>query len=200
MADRRLALMAAAKGLFAEWAYIHRTLQIKHAHRGLLVELRRVAETQYAAGQSPPAGCVAGGSGSGPHRHRHRHPSGTSGSAGDDRQLLNRPPQSLLPPPALPTPVEPPSLPALQRSPWGGAPGTAPDSGAHRRGGVPCTVWRRGTIFPTSNCPPVTTACGWIPTSAGQSVSLSTCRSISPASAVPAGMRPKPMSCATSGN
>ena len=116
LADRRLALMAAAKGLFAEWAYIHRTLQIKHAHRELLVELRRVAETQYAAGRVRQQDVLQAEVEAARidtdivthQRHQREVRAMING-------LLNRPPQSLLPPPAaLPTPVEPPSLPALQ--------------------------------------------------------------------------------------
>ncbi len=116
LADRRLALMAAAKNLFAEWAYIHRTLQIKHAHRDLLVELRRVAETQYAAGRARQQDVLQAEVEAARidtdivthQRHQREVRSMING-------LLNRPPQSPLPPPAaLPTPVEPPSLPALQ--------------------------------------------------------------------------------------
>ena len=116
LADRRLALMAAAKGLFAEWAYIHRTLQIKHAHRDLLVELRRVAETQYAAGRARQQDVLQAEVEAAridtdivTHRRHQREVRAMING------LLNRPPQSPLPPPAaLPAPVEPPSLPALQ--------------------------------------------------------------------------------------
>lgn len=124
LADRRLALMAAAKGLFAEWAYIHCTLQIKHAHRDLLVELRRVAETQYAAGRARQQDVLQAEVEAARidtdivthQRHQREVRAMING-------LLNRPPQSLLPPPAaLPAPAEPPSLSALQEVALGGHP------------------------------------------------------------------------------
>ncbi|MGY8776339.1 MAG: TolC family protein [Spongiibacter sp.] len=118
LADRRLALMAAAKGLFAEWAYIHRTLQIKHAHRDLLVELRRVAETQYAAGRARQQDVLQAEVEAAridtdivTHQRRKREVQAMING------LLNRSPQSPLPPPApLPVPSEPPDLQALQEA------------------------------------------------------------------------------------
>lgn len=116
LADGRLTLKATTKSLFAEWAYIHRTLQIKHAHRDLLTELRSVAETQYASGRGRQqdvlqaevelaridADIVT-------HQRRRREVQAMING------LLNRSPQSPLPPPASPpTPTEPPSLAALQ--------------------------------------------------------------------------------------
>lgn len=118
LADGRLALMAATKRLFAEWAYVHRTLQIKHAHRDLLTELRRVAETQYAAGRARQqdvlqaevetaridADIVS-------HQRRRREVQAMING------LLNRSPQSPVPPPApLPTPADPPALQTLHET------------------------------------------------------------------------------------
>ena len=109
LADGRLTLKATTKSLFAEWAYIHRTLQIKHAHRDLLTELRSVAETQYASGRGRQqdvlqaevelaridADIVT-------HQRRRREVQAMING------LLNRSPQSPLPPPASPpTPAAP---------------------------------------------------------------------------------------------
>jgi outer membrane protein, heavy metal efflux system len=52
LADLRLEIIAAAKAGFAEWYYVHRALAINKANQRLLVELRNVAETQYAAGRA----------------------------------------------------------------------------------------------------------------------------------------------------
>ena len=101
LADGRLALMAAAKRLFAEWAYIHRTLKIKHAHRDLLTELRRVAETQYTVGRGRQqdvlqAEVEAARIEADIVTHQRRRSEVQAMING----LLNRPPQSPLPPPA----------------------------------------------------------------------------------------------------
>ncbi len=112
LADGRLALMAAAKRLFAEWAYIHRTLKIKHAHRDLLTELRRVAETQYTVGRGRQqdvlqAEVEAARIEADIVTHQRRRSEVQAMING----LLNRPPQSPLPPPAsLPAPADPPTL------------------------------------------------------------------------------------------
>jgi outer membrane protein TolC len=52
LAGLRLDITAAAKAGFAEWYYVHRALQINAANKDLLIELRNVAETQYAAGRA----------------------------------------------------------------------------------------------------------------------------------------------------
>jgi len=52
LADLRLEIIAAVKAGFAEWYYVHRALAINEANRDLLIELRNVAETQYAAGRA----------------------------------------------------------------------------------------------------------------------------------------------------
>ncbi len=118
LADGRLALMATAKRLFAEWAYIHRTLQIKHSHRDLLVELRRVAETRYAAGRARQQEVLQAEVEAAridtdivTHQRRQREVRAMING------LLNRSPQSTLPPPApLPAPGEPPTLQVLQEA------------------------------------------------------------------------------------
>lgn len=118
LADGRLALMAASKRLFAEWAYIHRTLEIKRAHRDLLTELRRVAETQFATGRAPQhdvlqaeveatridADVIT-------HQRRRREVQAMING------MLNRSPQKPLPPPApLPEPDDPPALQTLHET------------------------------------------------------------------------------------
>lgn len=116
LADGRLALMATAKSLFAEWAYIHHTIQIKHAHQDLLIELRRVAETQYAAGRTRMQDVLQAeveatriDTDIVTHQRRKREVRAIING------LLNRSPQSPLPPPApLPEPAEPPALQALR--------------------------------------------------------------------------------------
>jgi cobalt-zinc-cadmium efflux system outer membrane protein len=118
LADGRLALMAASKRLFAEWAYIHRTLKIKHAHRDLLTELRRIAETQYATGRGRQQDVLQAemeaariDTGIVTHQRRRREVQAMING------LLNRPPQSPLPPPApLPVPTDPPALQALHEA------------------------------------------------------------------------------------
>lgn len=52
LAGLRLEIIAAAKAGFAEWYYVHRALAINAANKELLIELRNVAETQYAAGRA----------------------------------------------------------------------------------------------------------------------------------------------------
>ena len=112
LADGRLTLIAAAKRLFAEWAYIHRTLQINRAHRELLTELRRVAETQYASGRARQQDVLQAEVETARidtaivshRRHRREVRAMING-------LLNRSPASPLPPPApLPEPAAPPAL------------------------------------------------------------------------------------------
>lgn len=50
--DLRLRVAAAAKSLYAEWAYIRRALDINTDHQALLKDLRRAAESAYAAGHA----------------------------------------------------------------------------------------------------------------------------------------------------
>jgi outer membrane protein, heavy metal efflux system len=116
LADRRLALSAAAKKLFAEWAYVHRTLQINRAHRKLLTELRRVAETQYASGRARQQDVLQAEVETARidtaivthQRHERAVRAMING-------LLNRSPEGPLPPPApLPDPVAPPALQQLR--------------------------------------------------------------------------------------
>jgi outer membrane protein, heavy metal efflux system len=52
LSDRRLQIIAAIKSGFAEWYYVHRALRINLENQALLLELRHVAEAQYAAGRA----------------------------------------------------------------------------------------------------------------------------------------------------
>lgn len=114
--QRRLVLTSAAKHLFAEWAYVHRTQQILQEHKTLLQELTRVTESQYAAGTGSQqdtlkvqvqaaridTAIIAHT------RHRQEVRARING-------LLNQPPQTPLPPPAsLPKPGAPPDLATLR--------------------------------------------------------------------------------------
>ena len=116
LADRRLTLTAAVKSLFAEWAYIHRTLRIKQAHRDLLTELRHAAEAQYASGRGRQQDVLQAEVEAARidtdivthQRHKREVRAVING-------LLNRSPESPLSPPApLPEPASPPTLQALK--------------------------------------------------------------------------------------
>lgn len=49
--DRRLLTIAATKQLYAEWAFVHQSLTLKHGHKKLLEELISVAHARYSAGK-----------------------------------------------------------------------------------------------------------------------------------------------------
>lgn len=118
LADGRLALVATTKRLFAEWGYVHRTLQIKRAHQDLLAELRRVAETLYSTGQARQQDVLQAeveaariDADMATHQRRRREVLAVINS------LLNRSPQSPLSPPApLPEPADPPPLQTLHET------------------------------------------------------------------------------------
>ncbi len=48
----RLELIATAHNSYAEWHYLHRSIEINAATQALLIELTRVAETRYATGRA----------------------------------------------------------------------------------------------------------------------------------------------------
>lgn len=50
VAALRLRLAMLTRSAYAEWAYVHRALEINTANQELVNELRRIAETRYAAG------------------------------------------------------------------------------------------------------------------------------------------------------
>ncbi|HJS89753.1 MAG TPA: TolC family protein [Steroidobacteraceae bacterium] len=49
----RLRLASLARGAFADWAYVHRALEINAANQSVLTELRNVARIRYTTGQAP---------------------------------------------------------------------------------------------------------------------------------------------------
>ena len=115
--DLRLRIIAAVKAAYAEWYYVHRALAINEANRELLIELRNVAETQYAAGRATQQDVIQAevehdtllDEALGLERERHSIQAQING-------LLNRAPGAFLPPPGEVAPrASPPSLQALRR-------------------------------------------------------------------------------------
>ena len=51
----RLRLEATARGVFADWVFVHRALAINAANQSVLAELRRIALVRYATGKAPQA-------------------------------------------------------------------------------------------------------------------------------------------------
>lgn len=116
-ADRRLELTALAKQLYAEWLYIHQSLQLKREHLALLGELQQVAASHYAAGRAPQQDALQAAVATTrvdadiiAHQRQQRDLQALINA------LLNRPPQQPLPPPALPPPGKSPrqSLPIAE--------------------------------------------------------------------------------------
>lgn len=52
LSDRRLQIISSIKTGFAEWYYVHRAMQVNKENQELLLQLRHVAEAQYAAGRA----------------------------------------------------------------------------------------------------------------------------------------------------
>ncbi|HEX2239131.1 MAG TPA: TolC family protein [Gammaproteobacteria bacterium] len=118
LTDLRLQIIAAAKVGFAEWYYIHRALQINRTNRRLLIDLRHVAETEYAAGRATQQDVI---------QAELEHAKLLDEALALKREqrsiqaqlngLLNRAPQAYLPPPAeLAPPASPPDLQVLQET------------------------------------------------------------------------------------
>jgi len=116
--ELRLRVAAAAKSLFAEWAYVHRALTINAAHQALLQELRRVAEARYAAGRAGQQDALQAEVA----RARLAAEAITLERRRREVQarinaLLNRPARAHVPPPAdLPEPRPVPPLASLQQT------------------------------------------------------------------------------------
>ncbi|EQD37875.1 outer membrane efflux protein, partial [mine drainage metagenome] len=49
----RLRLAATARGVFADWVFVHRALAINAANQSVIGELRRIATVRYATGRGP---------------------------------------------------------------------------------------------------------------------------------------------------
>lgn len=115
--ELHLRVAAAAKSLSAEWAYVHRALAINTEHQALLRELRRVAETRYAAGRAGQQDALQAEVA----RARLAAEAITLERRRREVQarinaLLNRPAQVHVPPPAdFPEPMPVPPLAALQQ-------------------------------------------------------------------------------------
>ena len=114
--DRRLLIIAAAKQLYAEWAYIHQSLDLKYQHRELLQEMVGVAKARYSAGKALQQEVLQAEVEAAQidteivSHHRRKVEVLARLNA-----LLNRPPTAALPPPAgLPESVELPGMPTLQ--------------------------------------------------------------------------------------
>jgi len=117
LAALRLQIIAAVKAGYAEWYYVHRALAINEANRKLLIELRNVAETQYAAGRATQQDVI---------QAEVEHDRLLDEALGFERErrsiqaqlngLLNRVPGAFLPSPGEVTPrASPPSLRVLRR-------------------------------------------------------------------------------------
>jgi outer membrane protein TolC len=52
IAQTRLKLIAAAKGAFADWSYIHEAIRINRVNQGLLREFEAIAELKYSTGRA----------------------------------------------------------------------------------------------------------------------------------------------------
>ncbi|MGH8502922.1 MAG: TolC family protein [Gammaproteobacteria bacterium] len=115
--DLRLQIIAAVKAAYAEWYYVHRALAINEANRKLLIELRNVAETQYAAGRATQQDVIQA-------EVEHDRLLDEALRLKRERQsmqaqingLLDRVPWAFLPPPGEVAPrASPPSLQVLRR-------------------------------------------------------------------------------------
>ena len=51
----RLRLEATARGVFADWVFVHRALAVNAANQSVIAELRRIASVRYATGKAPQA-------------------------------------------------------------------------------------------------------------------------------------------------
>jgi outer membrane protein TolC len=113
----RLRLIEAAREAFFDWWYVHRALAVTEADRVLLAELRDIAETRYAAGLGSKQDALQA-------EVAHQHVIHRDVVLDRMRDvalarlntLLNRPPQTPVPPPpaTVPSPVEVPSRPTLE--------------------------------------------------------------------------------------
>ena len=111
----RLRLAATARGVFADWVFVHRALAINAANQSVLAELRRIASVRYATGKAPQADVLQAevehtllG------QQQLEWQRKIAVVAARMNALLDRPPTTLLPlPAALPAPAHLPSEAAL---------------------------------------------------------------------------------------
>jgi outer membrane protein TolC len=116
LADHHLRIIAAIKAGYAEWYFVYRALDINESNQALLIELRNIAQAQYAAGRAGQQDVL---------QAEVRHAALEEQRLVLQKQkrsiqaqinaLLNRPPAEPLPPPGtLPDPERPMSYEQLQ--------------------------------------------------------------------------------------
>ena len=113
----RLRLAATARGVFADWVFVHRALGINAASRSVIAELRRIASVRYATGKAPQADVLqADVERAVLAQQRLEWRRKIAVAAARMNALLDRPPSSPIPlPAALPAPADLPPEAALLR-------------------------------------------------------------------------------------
>lgn len=111
----RLEVIAKAKSAYAEWRYIGQAFEIHHTAASLLDELISVTQTRYAAGRALKQDVLhAQIERTELHKHLLKLRGLRSAVRARINALLNRPPESPLPPAApIPEPSSPPALASL---------------------------------------------------------------------------------------
>ena len=115
----RLRLAATARGVFADWVFVHRALGINAASQSVIAELRRIASMRYATGKAPQADVLqADVERTVLAQQRLEWRRKIAVAAARMNALLDRPPASPIPlPAAFPAPaVLPPEAALLQRT------------------------------------------------------------------------------------
>ena len=115
LAALRLRLAATARGVFADWVFVHRALAINAANQSVLAELRRIASVRYATGKAPQADVLqAEVERTVLAQQQLKWQRKIAVVAARMNALLDRPPESPIPlPAALPAPAHLPSEAAL---------------------------------------------------------------------------------------
>lgn len=104
----RLRLQSMARGAFADWAFVHRSLAINASNQAVLADLRSIARVRYATGQAPQQDVLQADVERALLRQQalELERQRTSVQARMNA-LLNRPPSAAMPAPAdLPNPVD----------------------------------------------------------------------------------------------
>ena len=115
LAALRLRLAATARGVFADWVFVHRALAINAANQSVLAELRRIASVRYATGKASQADVLqAEVERTVLAQQQLKWQRRVAVVAAHMNALLDRPPTTPIPlPAALPAPVHLPSQAAL---------------------------------------------------------------------------------------
>ena len=119
LAALRLRLAATARGVFADWVFVHRALAINAANQSVLAELRHIASVRYATGKASQADVLqAEVERTVLAQQQLEWRRKIAVVAARMNALLDRPPQSPIPlPAALPAPAPlPPAATLLQRA------------------------------------------------------------------------------------